>query len=536
MKLLRAWIAALAAIPLAAGAGCSAGSTGEPDDASTAQSGGSAGTADVGGAGGSGATGGGGEFPCGIDCALVETDACHVAVCDPQPGDPQPPACKVIDAPDGTVCDDSQFCTLNDACSGGVCAGPDPNDCGLQTAPCEEVLCHEQTASCELGTLGNGVPCQPLDLCQLGATCQNALCVGFPNECFFAPVPNECHVPVCNPMTGDCDPVPGNEGLPCNDPNDLCTVNKTCAAGVCQGGTAKNCSDLTEGCVLGTCDPTNGQCFAQPLLEGDPCDDLDACTSGESCQMMACTGGVVQTQCMGGDLCCAAGCDETNDSDCILDILLLGDDVTQAGWDAFRTALTAAGESWTEHDLDVLPFPTFQQLGAYNTLVWFDESTLVPGDGPCQIVADWLLSGNKHLLVAGVDFLWDMQNGVNGMGEKNLYDLWGITYAGDFSGTAITTIDGVPGDPIGGSFAAPDNLQLAVNADSSGDWANEMLGPAVHAAHYGPGGNGSGHAALSYYTAGPYELVWLGVNFHNGLPNPAQRDQLMLNIMSYFKN
>jgi hypothetical protein len=532
MKLLRTLLAATlaAALPAAVSAGCSAGSD-EPDP--TTSAGGSAGMAATGGTGGeAGEGGGGGALPCGIDCATIETDACHLAECDLDTL-----ACKVVNQPDGLECDDEDFCTLGDVCTEGVCAGPDPNDCGMPHGPCEEVLCDETTDTCSLGVLPDTTPCSPIDQCMLGATCQNALCIGFPNDCFFAPVPDECHVPVCNPENGDCEPQIGNEGLPCNDPNDLCTIGKTCAAGVCQGGAAKDCSTLTQGCFLGQCDPSNGQCFAQQLMDGDACDDKNACTSGELCMAGSCSGGVVQMQCMGGDACCPVGCDELTDTDCILDILLMGDDVDVVGWDTFRTALTAAGESWTERDLDVLPFPTAAELAPFNTLIWFDESTLVPGDIQCQIVADWLQSGgDKNLLAASRDFLWDVANGLNGQGEHNLYLTFGVTYAGDFAGTAIATVDGVPGDPIGGSFAPPNSLQLSMTTGSSGDWANEAMGPATHAGFYGPGGSGSTHSALGYYQGGPYKVVWLGMNFHNGLPQAAQRDQLMTNIINYFKN
>src|SRR5690606_26579991 len=112
--------------------------------------------------------------------------------------------------------------------------------------------------------------------------------------------------------------VVGNEGLPCVDNNDLCTENKTCAAGVCQGGNPKSCSHLTENCLLGVCDPTTGQCTTQPLMNNDPCDDLNACTMGELCQNGLCTGGTPVTACINGDSCCPMGCTAVNDVDCAI--------------------------------------------------------------------------------------------------------------------------------------------------------------------------------------------------------------------------
>ena len=40
---------------------------------------------------------------------------------------------------------------------------------------------------------------------------------------------------------------------------------------------------------------------------------------------------------------------------------------------------------------------------------------------------------------------------------------------------------------------------------------------------------------LGRYTTSNYRLVWLGVNFHNGLTNASQRVQLMANVINFFK-
>ena len=137
-------------------------------------------------------------------------------------------------------------------------------------------------------------------------------------------MPDDCHESVCNPQNGQCEPVPGNEGQPCTDANDLCTVNKTCASGVCQGGVAKDCSQLTQGCVLGVCDVNTGQCTTQNLNNGDPCDDLNPCTTGELCNNGACSGGTPVTACQNGDQCCPSNCTPQNDTDCAIQTLDIG--------------------------------------------------------------------------------------------------------------------------------------------------------------------------------------------------------------------
>ena len=119
-------------------------------------------------------------------------------------------------------------------------------------------------------------------------------------------------------MNGMCEPVVGNEGGACTDLSDLCTVNKTCMSGVCQGGQPMNCSLLTQGCVLGVCDTNTGQCTTQAVGEGMLCDDLDPCTTGETCTMGNCTNGTAVTTCMDGDGCCPSNCNDTNDLECAI--------------------------------------------------------------------------------------------------------------------------------------------------------------------------------------------------------------------------
>jgi Subtilase family/Carboxypeptidase regulatory-like domain len=213
-------------------------------------------------------------------------------------------------------------------------------------------------------------------------------------------------------------------------------------------------------------------------------------------------------------------------------ILLMGDDLTSADWDTYRLALTAAGQTWDEWDLLTLPFPTAGDLTPYEALIWTDDNTLDPGDAECQIVADWLISGGKSLFGIGRDFIWDLANGTPGAGEYNLYLLLNTQYLGDYAGTTITSLDGIPGDPIGGDFSPPNGLTLAGTLDSDGDYASTSS-IATTGLIYGPGGAGSNNAGLTHYEGADYKLVWLGVNFHDGLTNQDQRNLLMENSMAF---
>jgi hypothetical protein len=199
------------------------------------------------------------------------------------------------------------------------------NNCDIDAPPCQVIVCNESSQNCSVAPGQNGTACTLADLCIINAVCENGLCTGgAQKDCFFAPVPNECHVAECNPQNGLCQAVAGNDGQPCVDQSDLCTNGKNCSAGVCVGGKAKSCSALTQGCVTGTCDPQTGQCQGVPVQDGGVCDDLNPCTSGEICQMGNCAGGAPVTVCVDGDSCCPMGCDEINDGDCAIADLDIG--------------------------------------------------------------------------------------------------------------------------------------------------------------------------------------------------------------------
>ncbi len=476
--------------------------------------------------------GGGSEYlPCGIDCSQIETAACHSAVCNEKTG-----KCSVVAVGDGTACEDGKFCTVNDSCVGGQCTAGEPNDCGLSPEACQEAVCSEQSQQCTIAAKTESTSCTPDDLCKSNGSCIAGVCVGEPKNCTFAPVPDDCHIAQCNPANGNCEPVSGNEGLPCTDSTDLCTVNKVCASGACQGGIPKDCSQLTQGCQKGVCDTYTGNCTQQAIADGGPCDDLDPCTSSETCQSGVCTAGSQVSVCTNNDNCCPSTCNDTNDNDCAVKVMLGGYGYDVAAWDAYRNALSAAGVSWTEHNIYDLGFPTATDLLQYNVIVCFADGAPYALDSESQILVDWLNLGGRNLFVTGIDVMWSFQGGTPGLGAHNLYSALSTVYLGDYAGQTIPTIDGLSGDPITGDFATPNGLLLAGSYYADGDYADETLGSATHAGLYAAGGTGSGHSALSHHDNGTYKTVWLGVNFHNGLSSPTQRHQLMTNIINFFKN
>lgn len=304
------WLAPLTVVVLAGFAtaeGCSAG-TGPSDEGANANAAPSA-------TSGTGGSGGAMQGACAIDCTTIQTPQCQTSTCNTMTLQ-----CDIVPDLDGGACEDGQFCTAGDTCQAGICTAGSPNTCGMTADPCQQINCDEAADSCMAVASGNGTACQPADLCVAGATCTGGACVGGSvKDCFFFPVPNVCHNAVCNPMNGVCEPVPGNDGLACVDPMTLCTPGKTCLTGVCQGGTPLDCSFLTQGCNLGVCNPMNGMCTTMAVMNGQPCDDLNGCTTGETCTNQMCGGGAPVTVCeMMGDGCCPMTCNASTDLDCAI--------------------------------------------------------------------------------------------------------------------------------------------------------------------------------------------------------------------------
>ncbi len=141
-------------------------------------------------------------------------DQCHVAgVCNPGTG-----VCTDPNMVDGTLCDDSDFCTQTDACQLGICTGSNP------------------------------VVCTALD---------------------------QCHVAgVCNPGTGVCTDPNIADGTLCND-SDFCTQTDSCQLGVCAGGAPLDCNDLNA-CTQDSCVAATGCVNSRIIYDLDTSNTLDA--------------------------------------------------------------------------------------------------------------------------------------------------------------------------------------------------------------------------------------------------------------------
>jgi hypothetical protein len=183
---------------------------------------------------------------------------------------------------------DDDACTLTSTCAGGACQPGQPVDCSFLDDTCSVGYCDNQIG-CKVMPKNDGAPCDDMLYCTVNDHCVGGQCKGDPKPC--VPPGDPCKTGVCNEATDTCIIVPGNDGAACDDKN-ACTQGETCSSGTCGNG--------------------------QPANAGGACDDHDACTTVDTCNANGqCVGGSPILQCVNGDGCCAAGCTQANDVDCV---------------------------------------------------------------------------------------------------------------------------------------------------------------------------------------------------------------------------
>jgi hypothetical protein len=100
---------------------------------------------------------------------------------------------------------------------------------------------------------------------------------------------------------------------PCDD-DDACTSGDRCIAGSCTGSFVEptSCAPSTAPCIgASACSPLTGECAPGQPLSATPCDDGNACTSDDACQDGACVG-VETRSCDDNDPCTLDACGKTD--------------------------------------------------------------------------------------------------------------------------------------------------------------------------------------------------------------------------------
>ena len=190
----------------------------------------------------------------------------------------------------GTPCNDGNACTQTDTCLAGVCAGGNPVICTAVDQCHVAGICDPASGTCSNLNAPNNTPCNADNsACTQNDSCQNGVCTA--GSAVVCTASDQCHVVgTCNPSTGVCSNPAKADGTGCNADSNACTQNDTCQAGLCTAGAPVVCTALDQ-CHTGICNPTTGTCTNLDAPNGIPCDDGNECTTGDTCQAGACTGG-----------------------------------------------------------------------------------------------------------------------------------------------------------------------------------------------------------------------------------------------------
>lgn len=213
------------------------------------------------------------------------------------------------DIEDGTSVDANQN-AIPDECE---CA--DAADCD-DGNPCSAETC--VSGFCQWQFVPNGTPCDDGQFCTVSDNCQVGVCSGTTRDCSH--VADQCNLSDCDENIDSCVPEPQGGNL-CND-GLFCTINDRCELGICVGPATNNCDEFGDQCNAGVCDELTDTCSGTPLPNGIPCDEGLWCIDNSTCQNGTCQGG--EPHCNDGIPCTIDTCNEAagqctfNTSNCSL--------------------------------------------------------------------------------------------------------------------------------------------------------------------------------------------------------------------------
>ncbi len=213
-------------------------------------------------------------------------DQCHDAgTCDPHTG-----VCADPGKADGATCDDNDACTTADSCQAGSCQSGAPVVC-TALDQCHDAGTCDPTTGCSNPAKADGTACNDGSLCTTGDSCQSGSCTA--GSAVVCSAQDQCHdAGTCNPTTGLCSNPAKPNGASCND-GSACTQTDTCQAGTCTGANPVVCTAVDQCHDAGTCDPATGACSNPGKADGTACNDGDQCTVDETCAAGICAGSTV---------------------------------------------------------------------------------------------------------------------------------------------------------------------------------------------------------------------------------------------------
>jgi hypothetical protein len=217
--------------------------------------------------------------PAGRTCVQISTGEhfCVLAGADGGTG---------TDADAGCACDDGNPCNGQETCDvAGACSPGTPVDCTAMDADCVVGACVAADGTCATTPRPDGTACDDGLLCTVADFCSGGTCTGLP-ACGLTGCEEGCD----EAAGGTCGGTPPPDGTPCSS-GTFCATGETCLAGACAGGAPRDCdASAADQCNMGTCNEANRLCEPVPVNNGTPCDDGDPATSGDVCTFGGCAG------------------------------------------------------------------------------------------------------------------------------------------------------------------------------------------------------------------------------------------------------
>jgi hypothetical protein len=175
------------------------------------------------------------------------TDQCNLGVCNETLDD-----CVAQPRNEGLACNDGQACNVGEKCQSGVCTGGGPPNCSGAGDDCNTASCDPQGAqgNCDILTPANeGLPCDDGEYCTVDEFCTGGNCGGGTSrDCDDAV---SCTDDSCDEVGNRCDHDPNDtlcpdDGLWCNG-NEYCHVTLDCGhtGSPCSGP----CDEVDDKCL-----------------------------------------------------------------------------------------------------------------------------------------------------------------------------------------------------------------------------------------------------------------------------------------------
>ena len=201
-------------------------------------------------------------------------DVCRDGACTEGPAAVTCPQCQLCDpargvcvnATDGAPCEDGNLCTVGDTCRAGTCRPGATRTCDPTGNPCTVATCNPRTGACDVQNRPDGIACNDNNFCTDNDVCRAGVCAGTPRPRAGEPcAPNrDCcgDGSVCTAAAicriGGCIACSQSAPTPLQcDPNRLCFGSVCTPERICQiPGTP--CRFGAACCCSGIC--TNGLC------------------------------------------------------------------------------------------------------------------------------------------------------------------------------------------------------------------------------------------------------------------------------------